>query len=65
MERARKGVAILLNDVWHRTVIDFGCIHSRILWNKFKFSRVKLCEVLGYGSNEGEDKEMDRFQTRF
>ena len=38
MERARKGVAILLND--------FGCISSRILWVKFKFSRVKVCEVV-------------------
>ena len=40
MERAREGVAVLLNDVWHSAVIDFGCIGSRI---KFKFSRVKVC----------------------
>ena len=37
MERAREGVAILLNDIWHSVVIDFGCISSRILWSKFKF----------------------------
>ena len=31
MERAREGVAILLKDVWHSAVIDFGCVSSRIL----------------------------------
>ena len=25
MERAREGVAILLNNMWHSAVIDFGC----------------------------------------
>ena len=29
MERARECVAILLNDVWHSAVIDFGCVRSR------------------------------------
>ena len=24
MERAREGVAVLLNDVWHSAVIEFG-----------------------------------------
>ena len=43
----------LLNDVWHNAVIDFGCVSSRILWIKFKFSRVKVCVVVGYGPNEG------------
>ena len=47
MERARKGVAVLLNDVWHNAVIDFGCVSSKILWIKFKFSRVKVCVVVG------------------
>ena len=28
MERARKGEAILLNDVWHSAVMDFGCFSS-------------------------------------
>ncbi|MCQ7013011.1 hypothetical protein, partial [Clostridioides difficile] len=28
MERAREGVAILLSDVWHSAVIDFGCVSS-------------------------------------
>ena len=31
MERAREGVVILLNDVWHSAVVDFGCVSSRIL----------------------------------
>ena len=29
MERAREGVAILLNDVWDSAVVDFGCVNSR------------------------------------
>ena len=41
MSRRWKEVAILLNDVWYSAVIDFGCVSSRILWIKFKFSRVK------------------------
>ena len=61
MERAREGVAILLNDAWHSAVIDFGCVSSRILWIKFKFSRVKVCVVLEYGPNEGDGEERDRF----
>ena len=31
MKRAREGVAILLKDVWHRAVVDFGCDRPRIL----------------------------------
>ena len=27
-ERARKGVAILLNNVWQTAVVDFGCVSS-------------------------------------
>ena len=59
MERAREGVAILLNDVWHSTVVDFGCVSSRILWIKFKFSTVKVCVVVGYGPM----KEMIKKET--
>ena len=47
MERARKGMAILLNNVWHSVVIGFGCVSSRILWIKFKLSNVKVCVALG------------------
>ena len=32
MERAREGVATLLNDVWHSAVLNYGCVSSRILW---------------------------------
>ena len=53
MERAREGVAILLNDVWHSAA--FECISSRILWIKFKS---KLCGV-GYGLNEGDSEERE------
>ena len=61
MERAREGVAVQLNDVWHSAVVDFDCFSSRILWTKFKFSRVKVCEVVGYGPNEGDGEERERF----
>ena len=42
MERAREGVAVLLNDVWNIAVVDFGCVSARILCIKFKLSRVKV-----------------------
>ena len=53
--------SILLSYVWHSAVIDFGFISSRILWIKFKFSRVKVCMVVGYGPSKGDDEERDRF----
>ena len=37
MERAREGVAVLLNDVWHSALVKYGCVNSRIHWIKFKF----------------------------
>ena len=43
MERAREGVAVLLNDVWHSGMVKYGCVSSRILWLKFTFSRIKVC----------------------
>ena len=55
-ERAGEVVAILLNDVWHSAVVNFGCVSSRILWIKLKFPRVKVCLVVGYGPNEGDVK---------
>ena len=52
-----KGVGILLlNDVWHSAVVDFGYVSSRIFCIKFKFSRIKVCVVVGYGPNEGGEK---------
>ena len=59
MERAREGLAILLNNVWHNAVKDFGCVSSRILWIKLKFSKVKVCVVLGYGPSKGDVEERD------
>ena len=50
LERVREGVAILLNDLRHST--DFRCVISRILWIKFKFSRVNVCVLIGYTPNE-------------
>ena len=41
-DRAKEGVAILLNDVCHIAVVDFGCVSSKILWIKFQFSSVKI-----------------------
>ena len=52
MERARRGEAILLNDVWDSVVIDFRCVSSRILRIEFKFSWVKVSVVMEYGPNE-------------
>ena len=61
MERAREGVAILLKDVWHSAVVDFGCVGSRIIWIKSKFLRVKVCLVVGYSEErDGEDSEWRR-----
>ena len=42
-------------------MIDFGCISSRILWVKFKFSKVKVSVVVGYGPKEVNGAERDRF----
>ena len=61
MEGAREVVAVLLNDVWHSAVIKFGSVSPRILWIKFKFSRVKVRVVVGYDPNEGNGKERNRF----
>ena len=50
-----------MNDVWHNAVVDFCGVNSRILWIKFKFSRVKVCVAVGYSPDEGDGKERDRF----
>ena len=52
---------ILLNNVWHSAVVDLGCVSSRILLIKFKFSKVKVCLVVEYGPNEGYGEERERF----
>ena len=50
----------LLNNVWHRAVVECGCVSSRILWIRFKFSRIKICVVVMYGRNEGDSEERDK-----
>ena len=52
IEKAREGMAVLMNDEWHIAVIGFGCVSFRVLWVKFKFSRVKVCMVGVYVLNE-------------
>ena len=37
------------------------CVSSRVLWIKFKFSRVKVWVVVGNSPNEVDGKERDRF----
>ena len=61
MERAGEGMAILLNDVWHSAVIDLGCVSSRIHCIKFKFSRVKVCVVIGHSPSERDGEDRGRF----
>ena len=58
MERAKEGVAIMLNDLWHSEVIDFGCVSSKE-WIIFKFSRIKVCVVVVYISSEEDGEERD------
>ena len=52
---------ILLNSMWHSAMIDFGCVSSRTLWIKFKFSRIEVCVVVEYGPNEGDVEQRERF----
>ena len=47
-----------MSDVWHSAVVKHGCVSPRILWIKFKFSRVKVCVVVGYGPNVEGKKEI-------
>ena len=60
MERAREGVAVLLNDVWQCAVVKSGYVSSGILWIKLKSSRVKVCVVVEYGPTQGDGEDMDR-----
>ena len=60
MERARERVALLLKDVWHSAVVKFESVSLRILWIKFKFSKVKVCVVVKYDPNERDGEEMNR-----
>ena len=70
MERAREGLAILLNDVWYSAVLKSGFVYYRILWIKFKFSRVKICVVVRFDPSEDVEErdifwnDMDRILDR-
>ena len=49
----------------HNVVRDLGCVSSRILWIKFKFSKVKAFVVGSYSPNKGNDGEKERFWNDF
>ena len=56
-------MAVLLDYVWHSAMVKSGSVSSRILWIKFKFSRVKVCVVVGYGPKGDDERfcnDMDR-----
>ena len=42
-------------------LINFRCVRSKILWVKFRYSRVKLRLVVGYGPIEGNSEEGNIF----
>jgi hypothetical protein len=56
-ERAREGVAILMSDLWFRSMVKFECVSPRILLVKFKFKKVKVCVVVSYGPSENSEEE--------
>ena len=47
--------------MWHSRVLDIGCVSARIIWIKFRFSRVEVCVVVGYSLNEANGEERERF----
>ena len=57
IEMARRGIAVLMNYVCNCTVIDFGYVSFKTLWVKLKFSRVKVCYTVVYGTTEGVIEE--------
>ena len=48
LKRTMEDVAVLMNDVWHSAEIDFGCVSSKTIWVKFRFSRAKVCVMRVY-----------------
>ena len=55
-ERPKEGVAILMCDMWHSAVIDFGCVSF-----KFRFSYIKLYVMVVFDLTEGDVEEKERF----
>ena len=47
-----KGLVFMLNKIWYSAVIEFLCITCGILWFRLKFSRVRLCSIVGHKSFE-------------
>ena len=62
IERGRKSVPVLLNDVWRSAVIDSGYVSSRFL-------RIKVCVEVLYGPTVGwgdrEERVEDRVGNRY
>ena len=50
---------LLMNDVCHIAVIDFGYVSSRIVWIRFWFLRVKEPILGGYGPRKGNGEERE------
>ena len=58
MERARERVAVLLNDVWHSSVVKFGYVNTRILWIKLGFQGLKFVWWWGVAPMKRMKKEI-------
>ena len=63
-------LGVSLNGEWDSAVIGFGCVSSRILWVKFRFSKVKVCVMVSVPPEEEAEKkekfwnEVDRVVDR-
>ena len=57
VERTREAVAVLSNDVWHSTVIDFGCVSLESYGLRSSFQGLKYLVVVGYDPTEGDVKQ--------
>ena len=45
-------------------MIDFGCVSSRIIWIKFKFSRGKVHVLVGMSLEKNEVWRLTRKKTK-
>ena len=61
IERARKGVAVWMNDDWSNAVIDSGCVSSETLWVNFTEGDVAETEGLW----NGLDRVVDRVSSGY
>ena len=44
-------------------MLEFRCVSPRILWIKFKFSKVKFCVMVECSASEGDGEERDIFRN--